>query len=244
MTRYGSPDVSWFLIAGLDVVGTLTQFDDSREARTEETHTLGDAWAENSFVGVRSGEITQEGFYDDAAGSIHDALSSGPGSSNILSYCLEGTATGRNFVGWSAGVQVNYERQAQRDALTKAKAGYKGNGAIEQGKTLFPYKAVGSTGRKNSVDNGASSTNGGFGYLHYNASAGEANVRILHSSDDLSFADLIVFAKISSGHGAERVAVAGNIKRYTAADFTTASATGAIAALNAFVGLIRTSSTP
>lgn len=244
MTKYSAADVSWFLIAGQDVVGTLTEFDDRREARTEETHTLGDAWAEHSFVGLREGEITQTGFYDDAAGSIHDALSTGPGATNILSYCLEGTATGRNFVGWAGGVQVNYHRIAERDALTKAKATYHNVGPIEEGKTLFPYKAVGTTGRKNSVDNGASSTNGGAGYLQYNATAGECNIRIQHSSDDLSYSDLITFTKTASGHGAERITVAGTIERYTAVDFTTASATGNIAVLNTFVGLVRTSNTP
>ena len=243
MTKYGSDQCSFFLVAGLDVVGTLTEFEDRREARTEETHTLGDAWAEHSFVGVREGEITQSGFYDDDAGSVHDVLSSGPGATNVLSYCLEGTATGKNFVGWAGGVQVNYHRIAERDALTKAKASYKGNGPIEQGKTLFPYKAVGSTGRKNTVDNLVSST-GGAGYLQYNASAGECNVRILHSSNDVAFADLIVFTKTASGHAGERITTTGSIKRYTAVDFTTASATGTIAALNAFVGLVRTSSAP
>lgn len=240
MARYSAADVSWFLVAGLDVVGTLTEFEDRREARTEETHTLGDGWAEHSFVGVREGEITQSGFYDDAAGSIHDVLSSGPGTTNVLSYCLEGTATGRNFVGWAGGVQVNYHRLAERDALTKAKASYKNMGAVEQGKTLWPYKAVGTaTGIKNTVDNLVSTTNGGAGYLHWNASAGECVVNILHSSDGGVFAELLAFTKTTSGHGAQRVTVAGNIKRYTAANFSTNAATGDIAALNAFVGLVR-----
>ena len=243
MARYSAADVSWFLVAGLDVVGTLTEFEDNREARTEETHTLGDSWAEESFVGVRQGEITQQGFYDDAVGSVHDVLSSGPGTTNILSYCLEGTATGKNFVGWAGGVQVSYQRQAVRDALTKAKATYKGAGPIEQGKVLFPYKAAGSSFGKPSVDGLVSST-GGAGYLQYNASAGEAKVKILHSSDDAAFATLFTFTKISSGHGAERLTTTGVIERYTAANFTTASATGAIAALNAFVGLVRTSTAP
>lgn len=239
MSKYGSDQVSFFLVAGLDVVGTLTDFEDRREAKLERSDTLGDSWEEQAFVGVREGEISQNGFYDDAAGSVHDVLSSGPGATNILSYCLEGTATGKNFVGWAAGVQVNYQRQAQRDALTKAKATYRGAGAIEQGKVLFPYKAVASTGRKNTVDNLVSST-GGAGYLQYNASAGECNVRVLHSSDDLTFATLLTFTRTASGHSAERITTTGSIKRYTAADFTTATATGSIGALNAFVGLVRT----
>ena len=181
MTKYSGADVAFYLIAGLNVVGTLTEFDDRREAKTERSDGLGDGWEEHAFVGVREAEITQSGFYDDEANSIHDALSTGPGTTNILAYCLEGTATGAEFVAYSGGVQVNYHRQAERDGLTKAKAGYRPSGRVEQGIVLQTYKAVGTTGRKGVVDLGATST-GCAAYLAYNASAGECNVRILHSA--------------------------------------------------------------
>ena len=81
MTKRGSADVTAFLIDGRDLTGTLTEFDDQHEAMTEETTPLGTSWASHAFVGVRNSEIKQEGFYDDAAGSAHDTLSSGPGVS-------------------------------------------------------------------------------------------------------------------------------------------------------------------
>src|SRR3990167_7686867 len=100
MAKYGSADLSFFLVDGLDVLGTLTTFDDRREAKTERVDVLGEACERHGYVGVRAGEISQEGFYDDAAGNVHDALSSGPGISRLLTYSLEGTATGKNFIGW------------------------------------------------------------------------------------------------------------------------------------------------
>ncbi len=240
--KYGSDKVSFFLVAGLDVVGCLTEFTDSLEARTEESHGLGDSFVEHQFTGVRAAEIQQSGFYDDAVGSIHDVLSSGPGATNILCYTLEGTATGADFVAWSAGVQVDYERQIKRDGLAKARATYRNgpNGVVEQGKTLLTWKAPGATGKVGFYDRTAASTGTAVGYLQYNATAGEANVRILHSASagTASYSDLITFTRISSGHGAERVAATGTINRYVCADITTATATGAIAALNAFVGLV------
>lgn len=237
--KYGSDQVSFFLIAGLDVVGTLTEFEERREARTEESHGMGVGWAEHAFVGVREAEITQSGFYDDAAGSVHDALSSGPGTTAILCYGLEGTATGAEFVAFDGGVQVNYQRQTERDGLTKAQAAYRTGNRVEQGIVLHTYKAVGSTGRKGIVDLGATST-GAAGYLAYNASAGECNVRILHgASDNSSWEDLFTFTRLSSGHGAQRLSSTGDIKRYVCVDFTTATATGAISALNAFVGFVQ-----
>lgn len=240
-----SPDVSFFLISGLDVLGTLTDFEDKVEAVTERSDALGDAWEENTFTGVRKGELSQNGFYDDAAGSVHDALSSGPGTTAILIYGLDGTATGTRFTAWN-GCQVNYNRLAERDALTKAKANYKSVGAVEVGKVLVPYKAPGATGAMGQVDCSASST-GAAGYLAWNATVGEAIVRIQHSSDNSSWVNLMEFTKIDTtngSHGCQRMVTTAEIRRYVRADITTATATGSIANLKCFVGLVRYTSTP
>lgn len=237
--KYGSDQVAFFLISGLDVVGCLTEFEDKREARTEETHTLGDSWVEHTAVGARQSEITQSGFYDDAAGSIHDALSSGPGATSVLCFGLEGTATGAAFSGYSQGVQVDYQRQAERDALTKAKATYRAAGPVEEGKVLVSWSKPGSTGIKGKVDLGASST-GLSAYLQWAAASGEANIRIMNSaSGGTSWQELMVFTKTVKGsHGAERLTTTGDVKRYVALDITTASATGKIAALNVMAGVV------
>lgn len=248
MTKYGSDKVAWFLVGGLDVAGCLTEFTDSLEARTEESHGLGDSFVEHQFVGVKAAEIQQSGFYDDAVGSIHDVLSSGPGATNVLCYTLEGTATGANFVGWGGGVQVNYQRQIERDGLAKANAVYRNGpgGVVEQGKTVFTYKNVGaisaSGGWLAQLDRGAASTGTFVGYLQYNydATAGEANIKLVHSASagGTSYSGLVTFTKISAGHGAERIAATGAVKRYVSAFFTTASATGDLTKLTAFVGLV------
>ncbi len=247
MTKYGSDKVAWFLVAGLDVVGTLTEFEDSLEAKTEESHGLGDAWVENQYVGVKAAEITQQGFYDDVVGGLHDALSSGPGETNILSYTLEGTATGTNFVAWSAGVQVTYQRQAERDGLTKARATYRNGGAgvIENGKTVFPWQNVGAVasggGWLTQYDLGTATAGAAVGYLQYNMASGEANIKLVQSASvgGASFTGLLNFTKISAGHGAERMETTVALKRYITAFFTTASATGDLTNLTAFVGLVR-----
>lgn len=242
MVLYGGDKVSFFLIGGREVVGRLTDFDDRREARTEESHGLGAGWAETAFVGVREGEITQQGFYDDAVGSVHEALSTA-GATAVLSYCLEGTATGVNFVGWRGALQVNYERQQERDALTKARATYRtGEGAaVEQGKVIRTWKKWAATGNTtaNMVDCVACSTAGGVGYLQHQAASGEAIIRLLHSEDGNAWDTLLEFTKLTSGYGAQAVPFAGSVNQYIAADYTTATATGKVGALTAMVGLVR-----
>lgn len=50
-----------------DITEQVTEIDGFMiEAILEESHTFGDAWTENSFVGVRRiGDITIRGFFDD-----------------------------------------------------------------------------------------------------------------------------------------------------------------------------------
>lgn len=241
MAYRGSPDVAFFLINGYDVLGTRTQLDDSLEAILEETHGLGDTFVEKQFTGVRRAEITQQGFFDDAAGSVHDILSTGPGVSRILAYGIGGTATGAPFIGYEGAMQVNYERLLVRGELEKANARYLGNGTVEMGKVVRTYKAFTAVGvQSQELDLGASQAAGvGMSaYLVYNASAGEANVRVQEAPDATSWSTLFTFTKTASGFGAERLTTTGAVQRYVRVQVTTASATGDITAMNAFIGVV------
>lgn len=242
MARRNSAEVAFFLIGGYNVLGTLTTINDRVEAVLEEGHTLGEEWKEEQFTGVRMAELTQEGFYDDAAGNVHDALSTGPGVSRILTYGIEGTATGAAYENYEGAMQVNYERLFSLGTLHKARATYRNNGTVERGKLVRTHKVHTATGATTGTPlDGAASSTGGAAVLQWQAATGEANIRMLHSSDNVTYATLFTFAKVdaTNGRGAERLTTTGVIERYTAYDATTATATGEITALTAMMGLYR-----
>lgn len=245
MAKRSSTDVAFILVGGYDVLGTLTEIDFHAEALLERVDALGDSWQAQAFVGVRDAVLTQKGFYDDAAGSVHDALSTGPGVSRVLIAGFGGTATGAPFLGWQGAMQVNYDRIFSREALTKAEASYRTNGIVNEGKIVRTYKGAGATGASTGTPlDGAASSTGVAAYLAYNSTAGEANIRVLHSSDNITYAAAFTFTRTAKGTaavvaGAERLYTSGVIERYTAADVTTATATGSIADLNYFVGVVR-----
>ncbi len=246
MPRRGSADVAFVLLNGWDVRGTLTGLQESREANLERTDTLGDTFEESAYVGTRKAMLSVDGFFDNDQGASGDAspghgtLTTGPGISKVLCYGLDGTATGAEFVGWASGVEVAFTHMAERGALSKVRSNFLTAGPVETGKILKTWKAHTATGATTGtpVDAGASST-GGAGYLQYYASAGEANIRILHSSDDVTYATLFTFTKTASGRSGERMVTTGTIERYTALDVTTATATGAITALYTMAGIVR-----
>ena len=229
MVVRGAADVSFLLVDGYDILGTVTELNDKQYALTEETHALGDAYVENSFVGIRRAEITQQGFYDDAAGSVHAALATGPGnSSRVLCYGPEGTATGANFKGMVA-VQVDYSVEPGRAVLHKANAMYHTNGRFDQGKILYTHKASAGTSAEtgnavqrvdaSGVASTVSSTGGGAGYFQLSAFTSGAlataiQSRIQHSSDNITYADLITFTSATAAPFAQRATVAGGVEAF------------------------------
>ncbi len=248
MTVRGSADVASLIIDGIDILGTVTEITDKVSALTEETHTLGDAWVENKFVGVRRFEITQSGFYDDAALSAHAALSTGPGnSSRVLTYQPAGTATGAPFKGMSA-VQVDYSVEMSRGALHKAVASYLGGAAArsDEGKVLWTLKALGadSSTAGGSIDNTVSSSFGGAGYFQLTAFTSGALAtavlaRVQHSSDNVTFADLISFTAATAAPVGQRIALGSTVvvERYTR--MATSYTGGSSAQATMFVGFAR-----
>ena len=97
--------------------------------------------------------------------------------------------------------------------------------------------AHGSLGDLSSVDNAASSANGGAGTLHVptNTVNGNTTIKIQHSANNSSWADLISFTVVgSSAKTSEIKAVSGTVNRYLRASASTAGSSGSITFMIAF----------
>ena len=97
--------------------------------------------------------------------------------------------------------------------------------------------AHGSLGDLSSVDNAASSANGGAGTLHVptNTVNGNTTIKIQHSANNSSWADLISFTVVgSSAKTSEIKAVSGTVNRYLRATASTAGSSGSITFMVAF----------
>jgi hypothetical protein len=97
--------------------------------------------------------------------------------------------------------------------------------------------AHGSLGALSSVDNAASSANGGAGTLHVptNTVNGNTTIKIQHSADNSSWADLISFTVVgSTAVTSEIKAVSGTVNRYLRATASTAGSSGSITFMVAF----------
>ena len=97
--------------------------------------------------------------------------------------------------------------------------------------------AHGSLGSLSSVDNSASSANGGAATLHIptNTVNGNTTIKVQHSANDSSWADLLSFTVVgASTKTSEIKAVSGTVNRYLRATASTAGSSGSITFMIAF----------
>src|SRR3972149_6833852 len=106
MTRKGSPDVGFALFDGRSILSTLTEIDTEREDVLEENTVLGDANEAWARVGLKRGTLSQRGFFDDAANSVHDHLVALV--QRTAAIALEGDRTGQRFIGWAGAITTKY----------------------------------------------------------------------------------------------------------------------------------------
>jgi hypothetical protein len=246
MATYGSDKVAFLLVDGYSILGVSTEFSESKDAVLEETTPLGVPWGTTAYAGLRRAELSQNGFFDDAANAVNDALVAKTGISRLVAYGIEGNVAGKAFTGFSGAMQSNYKRQASSGELHKASSAMTGNGIVDEGVILHPLAqettTTGNTEGASSVDNGVSSPNGGAAHLHVTqlTLGGFTNAawKVRHSADDITYADLVSFTVATAAPFAERKTVAGTVNRHLASSWAFTGA-GAGQSVTAMVGFSR-----
>lgn len=221
MARIGPSDLG-LLINGYDLAQDAIDATIQSGALLEEGHGWGDSWVEQLFTGVKQGEFSFNGRFDDAAGRTVEALVGNAGAASVACI-LFGSAQGSDFVGYE-GLKASHARSASRDGVHKIALNVQG-ARIEDGEiieSLGVESGDGATG-DGSLDNSASSANGGAGYLQVKSLTlggyTSVTVKIQESSDDGAgdaYADVVTFTAVTAAEVAERIAVAAGttVERY------------------------------
>jgi hypothetical protein len=123
---------------------------------------------------------------------------------------------------------VTADFNASTDAVANQTYGIYGGVMLTAGTSI----AFGSLGNLASVDNGASSTAGAMGVLHVTANTiagGATTIKVQHSADNSSWADLITFTAVSASTLTKQLSpVTGTVNRYVRATASTAGSSGSI----------------
>jgi hypothetical protein len=161
MAKRASVDVAFFLVDGLSLLGYVTNLSDGKEALTEDTKPLGQAWPAPAPTGDKQAEFGQNGWYDDASNGTNGAFSGQQGVNRVLCFGVSGNTAGQPFAGYVGIYASKYTRVVSKGALHKANASYAITGAAEDGVILHPLgaeTAAGNSEGATSVDRNAETT--------------------------------------------------------------------------------------
>jgi hypothetical protein len=237
MAKYGPSSVSFFLVGGNSLAGTTSTMTYKKIGGAEATDTLGDSWAEVTPTGRMSAELSQQGWFDDAANSTVSTFVGNEQTSRVVCVAPSGGTAGANVTGFQGAFGAEVERLIEKEGLHKLNCTYKVSGAVEEGKIVEALTAQTASGNSSSLDNSASSASGGSGYIQATAKSGTSPtmaVKIQHSADDSTFVDLVTFVT-ATDVTAERVTVAGTVNRYLRVNRTVGgSATPSVTYMVAF----------
>lgn len=179
--------------------------------------------------GQGDGMITLDGYFDESTGATHDAIKTVGTDGQVLVTAALGnnaTPTLGDITASLMAEQFTYDVNPDLKGLIAANATFKAKGKIIEYGILLADVTVTANGNQSSVDNGASSANGGVGYLHIlGLSAGDTITgKVQHSTDNAAWSDLITFTLDGSALDAERIEVSGTVNRYVRASYTVTGA--------------------
>ena len=214
------------LIDGFNVLSNkITSLSEKATSEITNTTGLGDTATEQAPIGRTTLEVVQEGaFFDTSTNYSHDAFSgklptSPQSSARVMCVGFAGQTTGYPFTGFEGTYSNSYAVVASLGDLQKADVTYSMTGKRSSGLILQPLaaKTADWNTQSSSVDNAASSADGGEGFMQVTAATGFSAFvgTIQHSADDISFASLIDFTDLTAV-GAERKTVSGTVNRYLA----------------------------
>jgi hypothetical protein len=205
---------------------------------TAETSTFGSS-AKEYIPGLMDGTVSLSGLFESTADEgTDDYFSSilGGAAKQKVIVAEEGHALGYRAVMLESDT-TSYEVSGAIADVVQASAEFQSSEGVEHGVILSSGSAVSATGNGTSVDNGASTSNGGVGFVSVPANTrnGNVTIKIQQSADNSTFTDLITFTVVSSAtKTSERVEVTGTVARYLRVSYTVAGSTGTATPIVAF----------
>lgn len=203
----------------LALTGYLDQFGVTRDSQAVDVTTFGNN-DRNFIAGIGSGSMNVGGLFDATPIDLEYYGNIASAAGEIITVGIGGAAIG-NRVHVGRVRQGSYTINNSVDDAVRISGTFEFDGGVRMGRSLHDLTAETTTANFTGVDDAASSAFGGVGYIHVTAFTGTNGVvKIQHSSDNTTFADLITFTTIT-GVTQQRSTVSGTVNRYVRAAITT-----------------------
>jgi hypothetical protein len=176
--------------------------------------------------------------FDGSEGAIDATLSAviGAEAADVITVCPEGATAG--LATYSAGArETSYEISSPVADVVAANLEVQATDGIDRGVLLAALSSVSASATPSAINNGASTANGGVGYLHVTANTrdGASTFKVQDSADNVTFADLVTFTNVSaSATSGQRVAITGSVDQYVRAEVVPGGSSGSVTYTMAF----------
>ena len=225
-------------VAGNDLSGDANSLSTIGYTNNLYEITTLDSSAVKRLLGTVDGTLGVSGFFDNRSGGIHATFSSNSGklpTADVNVLVPIGSGVGDSCYGLVAK-EAEYNTDRGTEAVTVNSSFNTSGYAPQFGVMLTAHDDTHSSATNGtSVDNAASSSNGGSGFLQVMALAsGTATVKVQHSSNNSTFTDLVTFTAVT-GSTSEYKEVTGTVNRYIRV-----ASTGTFSGLQLAVGFSRT----
>ena len=221
MARMHGAEVRVYL-GDRDVSGDLTSIAPAASADTHEVTNFSLNGWKQSDVGLVGWTASIEGFYDPAVDGYGRQLNDLLGATGGILSVYDGGADGIGKTGWLGSEAILTERSEAVSVadLVRLNGVLQGSGrAGMDAKLLHPSGRESASGSGMSVDDLAASANGGRANLHVTAATGRWIVKVQHSANNSTWADLVTFSSIG-GNVSRTREVSGGVDRYLRARWT------------------------
>jgi len=207
----------------------------SAQVETAETTTFGVAGGSKTYItGLEDGTVSASGLFDGDANAVDVVLQATVGSDTLapVTVAPSGTTLGERVKTLQAKT-TSYEVSSPVGDVVSVSYDAQADGGVDHGVSLATLASISSSTNHTSVDNAASSTNGGVGQVHVtvNTRNSATTIKVQHSTDNSTWADLVTFSSVgSTTTTSERVTVANGttVNRYLRAISTLSAGTGAL----------------
>ena len=219
MARFHGADARVYL-GSRDASADLLSIDISGTAETHDVTTFASGNWRAFDAGLGSWEATFSGFWQSGSGSIEaqleDILGSDTAGKSVVSvYVGDADAVGDAGYLTSNAILSKWASPIAIGDLVKVTGTLTGNGQVGLNGVLLHVLGADSTSTNgSSVDNAASSANGGRANLHVTAATGTGGtIKIQHSTNNSTWVDLVTFTA-STAASCQTSAVTGTVNRY------------------------------
>lgn len=196
-----------------DVTSYLTSFAITLNGEAVDTTTFGATW-HDVIGGIKAVTYTANGFISEGSGSQEEVMNALINAVKQTMYFPQGDTLGNSGYGVQ-GIQTSYAPTSPIGGASTFTLNSTGKTYGDRIISLHALAAVTADTDGASVDNAASSANGGGGYLQVSAFSGfsGAVIKVQHSTDNSSWVDLITFTTVAAVTN-QVSSVTGTVNRY------------------------------